>query len=162
MNRRVLLCFLTLLSSGLPAANCARASQAEVDAILASGRPPFGVVFEIVERDDNALAWAMPEVNRQIQRLRTRFPDIGLAVVSHGREQFALLKERQASHPEVHSAVESLARSDVPVHVCGTHARWRGKAEEDFPEYVDVAPAGPTEIRNYQAMGYQLIQVHRP
>jgi len=138
------------------------AGQAEVDAILAQDKPPFGVVFEIVEGDAKALDWAIPEVKREIQRLRARFPDISLAVVSHGREQFALLSERQGSNLTVHEAVESLAKNDVPVHVCGTHARWRGKGEADFPVYVDVTPAGPTEIRNYQAMDYRLVRIRKP
>lgn len=159
MNRRHFLTSLALMSLGL----CAQAATPdEVGALLAMQQPPFGVVFEIAERDGKALDWAIPEVNQHIRRLRARFPDIGLAVVSHGREQFALTSEQQGENREVHAAVQALVKEDVPVHVCGTHARWRGKGEADFPEYVDVAPAGPTEIRNYQAMGYQLIRVSRP
>ncbi len=55
---------------------------------------PFGVVFEIVEHDENALQWAIPAIDRYVRQLRKRFPDIGLAVVSHGREEFALMKSR--------------------------------------------------------------------
>ena len=68
---------------------------------------------------------------------------------------------RQAKNAEVHQTVQSLLAEDVPVHVCGTHAAWKGKSADDFPDYVDVAPAGPTEIRNYQAMGYTLVRLRR-
>lgn len=158
MKRLSVLCLCLLLAQAMPA----HADLADVNAILAQERPPFGVVFEIAERDGDALTWAIPEVTKYIQHLRSRFPDIGVAVVSHGREQFALLREKRGELQEVHTAVESLVKADVPVHVCGTHAGWQGKGAADFPDYVDVTPAGPTEIRNYQAMGYQLIRVQKP
>jgi hypothetical protein len=43
------------------------------------------------------------------------------------------------------------------VHVCGTHAGWYGVTPEDFPDYVDVTTAGPAQINDYEAMGYELI-----
>jgi intracellular sulfur oxidation DsrE/DsrF family protein len=134
-------------------------SQSEVEQILAMRTPPFGVVFEIAERDEKALRWAIPEVNAYVDKLRKRFPNIGIAVVTHGNEQFALMDEQRSSNQAVHDGVASLVKNDVPVHVCGTNASWRGKGRDDFPDYVDVTPAGPTEIRNYQAMGYQLVRV---
>jgi intracellular sulfur oxidation DsrE/DsrF family protein len=137
-------------------------NQQEIEQLLAQKDAPFGVVFEIVEGNGDALQWAIPAVNKYVKQLRQRFPDIGLAVVSHGSEQFGLMKSEQKKRPEVHKTVQSLVANDVPVHVCGTHASWRGKAAKDFPDYVDVAPAGPTEIRNYEAMGYVLIEIRKP
>jgi intracellular sulfur oxidation DsrE/DsrF family protein len=157
LTRIIALCFAALL---LPAAQAS--SQEQVDALLAQKDAPFGVVFEIVEGRTDALEWAIPEVNKYVTQLRQRFPDIGLAVVSHGNEQFGLMTTRQDKHKEVHKAVQTLVASDVPVHVCGTHASWKGKSAKDFPDYVDVAPAGPTEIRNYEAMGYVLVEVEKP
>ena len=143
--------------------NAAHAStDDEINNILASKDAPFGVVFEVVERDGDALDWAIPAINNYVKQLRARFPDIGLAVVSHGSEQFGLMKSQQNKKAEVHKTVQSLVANDVPVHVCGTHASWRGKEAKDFPDYVDVAPAGPTEIRNYEAMGYLLVEVEKP
>ena len=45
----------------------------------------------------------------------------------------------------------------VDVHVCETHAGWYGVMPEDFPDYVDVVPAGPVQINDYESMGYELI-----
>ncbi len=143
-------------------ANAQASNQQEIEQLLAQKDAPFGVVFEIVEGDDNALQWAIPAVNQYIRQLRARFPDIGLAVVSHGSEQFGLMKDQQKENALVHTAVQSLVASDVPVHVCGTHASWRNKTAADFPNYVNVTPAGPTEIRNYEAMGYVLIEIKKP
>jgi len=149
--------FLLFLSSNAHANN-----QQEIEQLLAQKDAPFGVVFEIVEGNEDALQWAIPAVNKYVRQLRKRFPNIGLAVVSHGSEQFGLMKNRQKEKARVHSAVQSLVANDVPVHVCGTHASWRGKTADDFPDYVDVTPAGPTEIRNYEAMGYLLIEIEKP
>lgn len=137
-------------------------TEEKIQEILAQDDAPFGVVFEIVEGRDDALKWAIPAVNQYVKQLRERFPDIGLAVVSHGSEQFGLMKSKQQENAKVHKTVQSLVASDVPVHVCGTHASWKGKNADDFPDYVDVAPAGPTEIRNYEAMGYVLVEVGKP
>ena len=157
-HRLIHLFLVGLLLIG-PAAQAA--NQETIEQLLAQDEAPFGVVFEIVERDEDALQWAIPAINRYVRQLRKRFPDIGLAVVSHGREEFALMKSRQADNAEVHQVVQSLVADDVTVHVCGTHASWRGKNTDDFPDYVDVTPAGPTKIRNYEDMGYILIELKR-
>ncbi len=155
MYRLILLSsFLFFLTASAQASN-----QQEIEQLLAQKDAPFGVVFEIVEGNDDALQWAIPAVNKYIRQLRERFPGIGLAVVSHGSEQFGLMKNQKKENALVHAAVQSLVASDVPVHVCGTHASWQGKTAGDFPDYVDVTPAGPTEIRNYEAMGYVLIEI---
>lgn len=141
----------------LPFSPAQASNQEEINDILAMQQSPIGVVFEVVEGDGNALEWAIPAINKYVNQLRKRFPDIGLAVVSHGSEQFGLMTSKQKDKAEVHKTVQSLVASDVPVVVCGTHASWRGKKASDFPDYVEVAPAGPTEIRNYEDMGYRLI-----
>ena len=134
------------------------ANQKEIDQILKMDSAPFGVIFEVVEGDKDALNWAIPKIKEYAKLLKAKFPDIGIAVVSHGKEQFGLLKSNQKQNKEVHEAVKSLVQDDsIPVHICGTHASWYNKTESDFPDYVDVAPAGPTEINNYEEMGYVLV-----
>ena len=137
-------------------------NQQEIEALISQNEAPFGVVFEIVEGNGDALKWAIPAVNKYVKQLRAQFPDIGLAVVTHGNEQFGLMTSKQKNNAKVHKTVQSLVASDVPVHICGTHASWRGKEAKDFPDYVDVSPAGPTEIRNYEDMGYVLIEIEKP
>ena len=135
----------------------------KVAGILAAENPPFGVVFEIVEGSKSDLRWAIAAVKKYSDQLRKRFPDMGIAVVSHGSEQFGLMKSEAENYKEVHTAVKSLVQDDsIPVHVCGTHASWYGKSAEDFPDYVDVSPAGPTEIANYVDMGYEKIVLEEP
>jgi intracellular sulfur oxidation DsrE/DsrF family protein len=153
---------LTIALLWLSATSAAFAdNRKEIEEILIQESPPFGVVFEIVEGKGDALQWAIPAVKGYAKQLRQRFPAIGLAVVSHGNEQFGLMTTQQGKNAEVHDTVQSLSADDVPVHVCGTHASWKGKTEEDFPDYVDVAPSGPTQINNYEAMGYRIVKVSR-
>lgn len=139
------------------------ADHPAVTRLLAADRPPPGVVFEIVTGDPQALSWALPQVVDHAKRLRARFPGLAIAVVTHGREMFALTKDAQARAQDVHRAVEKLVRDeDIPVHVCETYAGWRGLAPEAFPDYVDVAPAGPTQVANYLALGYVLVKIGAP
>ncbi|MDH5785682.1 MAG: DsrE family protein [Chromatiales bacterium] len=136
-------------------------SMASVESLLQANSPPSGVIFEIIEAEDG-LRWAIPQIVRYSQQLRERFPDLPIAVVSHGREEFALQSSNRERYPEVHLAVASLSqRQEIPVHVCGTHAGWRNVSPEEFPDYVDVAPTGPAQIQAYQELGYQLIVVTR-
>ena len=128
-----------------------------VESVLARHQAPFGVVFEIVEGDEDALERILPEVRRAIGQIRARFADTVFAVVSHGREEFALQSKYRDEHVEVHRAVQSLVADEVPVHVCETHAGWYGVTAEDFPDYVDVAPTGPGQVRAYLDLGYDLI-----
>ena len=54
----------------------------------------------------------------------------------------------------MHERAETLSRDGIPVHVCETFAGWRGVGAENFPAYIDVAPAGPAQIHNYEALDY--------
>ena len=156
--RHTLLIVFSLFFSSLVQAN----NQEQIDYILKQETPPFGVVFEVVEGDRAALEWAIPQIKKFSEQLRKKFPEIGVAVVSHGSEQFALMKTGQKEFKKVHDTVQSLVKGDVPVHICGTHASWYGKKAKDFPDYIDVAPAGPAQIRDYEDMGYELIVMDKP
>jgi intracellular sulfur oxidation DsrE/DsrF family protein len=130
-----------------------------VEELLELDSAPPGVVFEIVAWQDDFLEEALPRVRQDIARLRARFPDLEFAVVSHGGEQFALLKDERYTFEAAHSLTKSLVADNVPVHVCGTHASWRNMSAEDFPDYVDVAASGPAQINDYLELDYVLVKV---
>jgi len=132
----------------------------ELNAILELKTPPDGVVIEIVTDDEDALEWALPKAQDTIKQLHQRFPTLSIAIVTHGSEMFAMLKNEAENYQEVHSGVQSLVKQqDVDLHVCGTYAGWKGHVEEDFPDYVDVSATGPAQINDYLALGYQLIVI---
>lgn len=138
------------------------ASDTTVAEILKSQEEPEGVVFEIVTGRDQGLKWALPQVQDYIKQLRQRFPEMHIAIVTHGREQFALQKSKQNENKKVHSLTQQLVADGVALHVCGTHAEWRGITEEDFPKYVDVSATGPAQINDYKNLGYRLVVIRRP
>ena len=141
-----------LLATGLVHAD------AQVDRLLQAKEEPVGVVFEILEDDDDALGWALPLVARLSAQLRQRFADLPIAVVTHGREQFGLLSEdADGLMAPVHDSARQLRSKDIDLHVCGVHAGWDGYAPEDFPDYVDVSASGPAQINDYRNLGYELI-----
>lgn len=154
---RVVTTLLLLILQAVASAS----SLDHVERLIQAENPPDGVVFEIIEGADG-LRWAIPQIIRYSERLRSRFPELSIAVVSHGREQFALQSTAREQFSEVHTLVQGLGRQQgIPVHVCGTHAGWYGVKPEDFPDYVDVAPTGPAQIRAYEELGYELILISR-
>jgi intracellular sulfur oxidation DsrE/DsrF family protein len=131
--------------------------------LLGQEQPPPGVVFEIVTGDREGLRWAVPQVADYAKRLRGRFPQLEIAVVTHGREMFALQQDKRGAAPAVHAQVEQLVKEQhIPVHVCETYAGWQGVGADAFPAYVNVAPAGPAQVKHYMELGYVLIKISAP
>ncbi|MEW8563452.1 MAG: hypothetical protein AB2541_15165 [Candidatus Thiodiazotropha sp.] len=150
---KILLLFLSSLAMADP----------QVDRLLEAEEEPAGVVFEIIEDDDDALGWALPKVARLSTKLRARFPELPIAVVSHGREQFGLLAdEADGLLAPIHDKARQLQSEDIDLHVCGVHAGWDGYTPEDYPAYVDVSPSGPAQIRDYRNLGFVLIVLQGP
>ena len=149
---------LIIFSTAISAAN----HQQQIDSIISAKEKPEGVVFEIVSGDSAALSWALPETKKAIEKLRQRFPELPIAVVTHGQEQFALQTANKNQFPKVHSLTESLVKdSGVNLHVCGTYADWHGVEAEEFAKHVNVAPAGPAQINDYIALGYTRVLIDK-
>ncbi len=145
---------LLLLAVVLPAS-----ANRDVDALLARDTPPNGVLFEIVTGDPYALDDLLPLAADAAVRLRGRHPDLEIVVLTHGSEQFALLDDERSAQPELHGKVRSLVAEGVPVEVCGNHASWRGKWEDDFPDYVVVADSASAQVARYRERGFEVIRL---
>lgn len=135
------------------------ADQQKVTELLALDETPDGVVFELIGNEKEYLLEALNKVEDYKTQLQEKFPELDIAVVSHGSEQFNLTTKNQSKAGEAHSLVKKLVAEDVPVHICETHASWRGVVPEDFPDYITVSATGPAEINNYQELGYTLIVI---
>ena len=157
--KNILQSFLLPLILLIPLAACA-ASATSLEKILGQDGPPSGVIIEIVTGDQEGLSWALPLAKTYIKQLRQQFPKLPIAIVTHGQEQFALQKSRAGTQQKVHSLTRSLKKDDVPLHLCGAYAGRKGLVEEDFPEYVDVAPAGPAQVNDYLALDYKLLVIN--
>lgn len=135
-------------------------TEQKMSAILQRAEAPSGVVFEIATGSANSLEWALPKIQNYIKRLRDKFPALEIAIVTHGNEQFSLQTSNSEKYKKVHSLTQQLVNNNnVPLHVCGTYAGWKNISDEDFPDYVDVAPEGPAAVNDYMALGYILIKL---
>lgn len=152
--RAVLLLFPWLLMG------TALAGSQTLERLLESPAAPAGVVFEIVDRDPQALELALPWVRQAAERLEERFPGLPMALVTHGQEMFALQEKDKERNAALHAQAQRLKQDKgIPVHVCETFAGWKGVAPEAFPSYVDVAPSGPAQVNNYLALDYRRLLV---
>jgi intracellular sulfur oxidation DsrE/DsrF family protein len=132
----------------------------QVNQLISAKEAPAGVVFEIVTGSATSLNWALPKARNYITKLRTQFPKLDIAIVTHGNEQFALKTNNDQKYKKIHSLTQQLVKDEhIPVHVCGTYAGWKGVSKEEFPDYVDVTAAGPATINDYIALGYVLIKL---
>lgn len=125
--------------------------------VVALERQPDGVVFEMLASNEASWTELQPKLLLAIEQLKQRWPDLDIAVVSHGNEQFALTRDNAGLFPELHQSVLGLGAQGVEFHVCGTYASWRDIKPEAFPDYVDVSASGPAQINDYKALGYLLV-----
>lgn len=131
-----------------------------VEDILKEQEAPTGIVFEIVSGKADLLETLLPKLKKDIERLRIRFPEIPIAIVTHGKEQLALTSKNTQTAKTSHSMVRQLVNeNEIKVHVCETFASWYNITADDFPDYVDVSPTGPAQINDYLELDYELIRL---
>ena len=130
-----------------------------VDDIIGTRPVPEGVVFEVLTHEVSTWPKAIAYINKSIKRLKAKHPSMAFAIVSHGMEQFALLKEEKKDNKALHSQVQSLLKNDVQLEVCGTFAQWNGHDEKDFPDYVTVVDQAPQSIGFYEEDGFVVIVI---
>ncbi len=130
-----------------------------INHILQQKQAPVGIIFEVVSVEEGLLKTLLPDIKIAVTRLREKFPELPVAIVTHGKEQFALTSNNRSHELKAHKLVQEFVHDDIEVHVCSTHASWYAVTPEDFPDYVDVTAAGPAQINDYEEMGYELIVV---
>ena len=132
----------------------------QINAVINANEAPPGVVLVIYEYDESALTWIMPRLLYYVTLIHQRFPDLPVAVVSHGEEMLSLTRENAEIYPEVHFDLETLVKElDVVFHVCGSFATLNDLAESDFPDVIDVVPFGPAQVNDYKSLEYVVIDV---
>lgn len=153
----MLLCLVWLLP--LQAADY---RNAEVDQIIASGERPEGVVFELAAWGDNSWDWAAPMLSGLVERLRDAYPQLEIALVSHGFELFDLSHRSGKAEQASIRLLERIATEDIDIHICGNFAGTRFYEPEDFFAFVDVAPSGPSQLEAYLKLGFTLVVLETP
>lgn len=128
--------------------------------LIEQSEPPFGVVFDIETLEHRALTEVLPFVRQQIKRLRQRFPQLDIAIVTHGTEQFALQNSASKDNQALHQTFNRLVANDaINVHVCGAVAGLKELTREDFVDFVDVSASGMAQINDYKALDYTVVPI---
>ncbi len=134
--------------------------QVFVNQVLKQDTPPPGIIFTVREYDEDALYWVLPRVEKYLLELRQRYPKLQIAMLSHGDEIVSLTSDNRKNHKTTHNLLQKLVtQHGLLFHVCGTMAEMSGLDPEDFPDYVDVVPYGPSQIEDYQHLGFVLIDL---
>ncbi|MDH5631592.1 MAG: DsrE family protein [Gammaproteobacteria bacterium] len=134
--------------------------RAELEQLLGGDRPD-GVVFEIATGDAGALEWALPRTDEAIRKLRAKWPDLEIVIVSHGKEQFALTRDSVGKKEVKKQVLDLVSKDKVSVHVCGAFASMNNVSEDAFPDHINVSAHGPEQIKDYQSLGYRLIRLSK-
>ena len=133
--------------------------QSEIDDIRTAGKPE-GVLFLVMEQDEEAFKWVLPRVIHYTQQLREKWEDLTVVVLSHGEEMFALRAEYRPLYEKMHQDVLMLvSKHHVLFQVCGSYANFSNVAPSEFPDYIDVVPFAPAEIENYRLMEFKIINL---
>lgn len=144
------------------AAQASEYKNYDVDRILSGEKEASGVVFEIISWDKDAWDWAAPMLKQFREQLLEKNPDLDIAMVSHGGEQFELTKDKAEVNAVTFEALDSLSKQGVDLHVCGTHSGWRNVDESEYVDFIDVSPSGPAQINDYIKLGYTHILLNPP
>ncbi|MCK4743195.1 MAG: hypothetical protein KAT25_05200, partial [Sulfuriflexus sp.] len=131
----------------------------EVGYILDTMPPPSGVVFEVLTHEPSTWPRVLSYINKSVKRLRAKHADMSFAIVSHGMEQFSLLKKRRKENTALHNQVQSLLKDNIKLEVCGTFAEWNGYDKNDFPSYVTIVDQAPRSIGFYEEDGFSVIVI---
>ncbi|MDJ0880739.1 MAG: DsrE family protein [Gammaproteobacteria bacterium] len=134
----------------------------DVKKLLKAPESPGGVVIELLDWGEKSWQWATPAIAKIRKQLQTRFPQIDIAVVSHGGEQFQLTKNEKHHQPLAIQQLQQLNAEGVNVHVCGTHSSWQDIPETAYLDFVDVSPSGPAQVNDYIKLGYHHILLRKP
>lgn len=132
----------------------------DVARILERQSAPAGVVFEMVGGDARSLNLALRRTEAYVNNMRKKFTRANYVIVTHGAEQFSLLKHKESDNPELHRRVERLVKDEsIKIHVCGTFAEMNDVDPVDFIKSVQVADSGPAQIQMLVEQGYVLIEM---
>jgi intracellular sulfur oxidation DsrE/DsrF family protein len=133
--------------------------QELIEELVARDELP-GVLFLIMDDDDEALEWVLPRLLQYSAQLREKWPEMPISVLSHGQEMFGLLQKYATLYPHLHADLKRLVTQyKVTFHVCETFAAMADVAPSEFPDYVDVVPFGPAEIENYRRLDFKVVSV---
>jgi len=157
----VSLIILLLLCGNLSAQDIDQTDYPELDEVnsFLKSVDPAGVVFHIMEDDEDALEILLPRLIFYTEKIRSKFPGLSIAVVSHGDEIYSLMLSNKSAIEIQDSVQKFIITYDISFHLCGAFIKMNTLDESDFSTYFDIVPFGPAQIRGYIDIGYRAIGV---
>ncbi len=154
----LLLLFCTCCLS-LEAVEDPRPEQFMIDEIVADEQPQ-GVVFVVMEDDEEALQWVLPRVVHYTRQLRKKWQQLPITLLSHGSEMFSLVSASSSLYPDIQREARKLVTDySILFQVCGSFAAMSDFSASDFPDFLDVVPFAPAEIENYRLLEYKIVNL---
>ncbi|MCU7835785.1 MAG: hypothetical protein KZQ83_11120 [gamma proteobacterium symbiont of Taylorina sp.] len=133
--------------------------QSEIDSVY-HGEEPEGIVFLVMEQDEEALYWVLPRVTHYTQQLHSKWKNLPIIILSHGDEMLSLTNDLKSLHKDLHQSIKELSsKYNVLFQVCGSYAFFSDIDASEFPEHIDVVPFAPAEIENYRQMDFKMISL---
>lgn len=154
LNNFVKILLLMLVLTGQSHANTDQYSNSSVNALINANIEPEGVVFELVEYKVDAWDWVAPKIKQLTEQLKRKYPNLDIAIISHGNEQFQLTRKNLAKNQNTAFLLNNLSKQGVGIHVCGVNSSWNGVSEDEYMDIVDVAVSGPAKLNDYINLGY--------
>ncbi len=133
-----------------------------VEQVIAAGDRPEGVVFDLVTFGDHSWDWASPMLQSLIDQLQQPYPELEVALISHGFELFDLSERSgNALRPSVRQ-LQTLADAGLDVYVSANYASTRRYQPEDFLPFVNVTDSGPARVEDYVSLGFVRVELENP
>jgi len=131
--------------------------------LLNSNKQVKGVVFEIVGGDAASLRKSLVRIKSYVYQLRGKYDNINIVILSHGLEEFALLKRAAVENHKLHQQVAKLVNNHkVPVLVDSRFAGMNNVQDKEFIDMVEVIDSAPVQLENYRLKGYQIVLMDFP
>lgn len=135
-------------------------ASAQIQKIISDGEEPLGIVFEIETLDPFALQKITLYVVKQVKRIKQVYPDVDIAVISHGVEEYALTTKASSEYATTQRLLnEMVIQQEVSLHVCGAVAGLKGLEQEDFPNFISYSASGLAQLNDYKALDYTVVVI---
>lgn len=121
--------------------------------------PPHGVIFTIREYEEDSMSWVAIRLNYYIYLLRNAHPKLPIAILAHGDEVASLSSKHKKQYKKLHQFIQSWDKQGIITHVCGSMAHMLGLDESNFPDYIDVVPYGPSQVKDYIELEHKHIEL---
>lgn len=141
-----------------PLASFAEGGGRVVQTPYAEPKVVFDFYFDRPDKMGPALFWIRSLINPLGEAPYNLSPDeMEIVVIVHGTEIVTLAKKNYDKYRELVERMRYYASVGVKFRVCGLAAHDYHYTNEDFYDFVEIAPSALTELVHWQQQGYALI-----